>query len=78
MKQKYTREQKLQVIKLHKQGYNARQIAEKLNMTESYVRKVCLMPHMVDKDINTPRKKITNEEIIEIVLSRKKMFPFFK
>lgn len=78
MKQKYTREQKLEVIKLHNEGYNARQIAEKLNMTESYVRKVCLMPHMVDKDINTPRKKITNEEIIEIVLSRKKNVSIFQ
>lgn len=67
MKQKYTREQKLQVLELRKDGYKIKEIAEKLNMTPRYAQKVCSMPHMVDKNINSPRKRTTNEEIVEII-----------
>lgn len=78
MKQIHTREQKLQVLELRKEGYKINEIAEKLNMKPSYVQKVCLMPHMVDKDINTPRKKTTNEEIVEIINLRKNNVSIFK
>ena len=78
MKQIYTREQKLQVLELRKEGYKINEIAEKLNMKPSYVQKVCLMPHMVDKDINAPRKKTTNEEIIQIINLRKNNVSVFK
>lgn len=78
MKQIHTREQKLQVLELRKEGYKINEIAEKLNMKRSYVQKVCLMPHTVDKNINSPRKKTTNEEIVEIINLRKNNVSIFE